>query len=669
MSSQTELNRSGTVLDGVADGFIALREIREIPGTLNGLYLWLAQRLFHGRRFTKVRLLLDVLLAARCGVTEEMLYRCLLTKEYSVSREDFTRRLHLLRRILVMEKSTGYLSLFHHSFAAWLGDVKHCTRRYLCCPADGHAALAMHYTLTARRLTALEIHNYVYHMTNLEQHMAAQKKSKTTDTEEVLDLHTLMLLWVLDSGCDVESALKRENDALRYMDSLANKTINEGNLDEKTGEPDSEGRESISADTSALEAIMPELVGGDASGRWPRDRTVFRTLLELSRTDGGHDADTEIHDLLTTEPETEVKTEASTEEPEEPVILDPNLVFELATKGDDEALAALVKRYPQLVEVTDASGGTALHCAARGGRAKAALVLLSAGARADAADADGWSALRAAAWAGHTEVVEVLLEFGCDVDCVDADNRTALRAAAWSGHEAVVSRLLAAGADPDKADAEGRTPLIAAAYMGHADIVRALLDAGANVDHADEDGRTALSVASLCASGGACASLLLERGADVSAADRDQAAPLLVAAFEGHTEICELLLEAEADIEAADAPGRTALWAAASAGHARTVRLLLFWGACVDTMDAEGRTVLSAAAAQATGDVNEICELLLEAEADIEAADAPGRTALWAAASAGHARTVRLLLFWGACVDTMDAEGRTVLSAAAAQGG
>uniref|UniRef100_A0A2A4IZ25 Uncharacterized protein n=1 Tax=Heliothis virescens TaxID=7102 RepID=A0A2A4IZ25_HELVI len=85
------------VLDGVADGFIALREIREIPGTLNGLYLWLAQRLFHGRRFTKVRLLLDVLLAARCGVTEEMLYKCLLTKEYSVTREDFNRRLHLLR--------------------------------------------------------------------------------------------------------------------------------------------------------------------------------------------------------------------------------------------------------------------------------------------------------------------------------------------------------------------------------------------------------------------------------------------------------------------------------------------------------------------------------------------------------------------------------------------
>ncbi|KAL0809230.1 hypothetical protein ABMA28_011449 [Loxostege sticticalis] len=688
------------VLDGVADGFIALREIREIPGTLNGLYLWLAQRLFHGRRFTKVRLLLDVLLAARCGVTEEMLYKCLLTKEYSVTREDFNRRLHLLRRILVMEKSTGYLSLFHHSFAAWLVDVKHCTRRYLCCPADGHAALAMYYTLTAKRLTALEIHNYVYHMTSLEQHMAAQKKSKTTDPQdEVLDLHTLMLLWVLDSGCDVESALKRENDALRHLEALANKTANEENVEEKSGDPDSEGKDSTS-DTSALEAIMPELVGGDATGRWPRDRIVFRTLLELSRTDGGHESDTtQIHDLLTTEQEKEDKTELNAEEPVEPELLDPNVVFELAAKGDDEALAALLKRYPQLVEVTDATGGTALHVAARGGRGRCAAVLLAAAARPDAADADGWSPLRAAAWAGHTEVVEVLLEYGCDVDCVDADNRTALRAAAWSGHEAVVSRLLAAGADPDKADAEGRTPLIAAAYMGHCDIVRALLDAGAHCDHADEDGRTALSVASLCASGGACAALLLERGADVTKADRDKAAPLLVAAFEGHTEICELLLEAEADIEAADVSGRTALWAAASAGHARTVRLLLFWGACVDNMDAEGRTVLSAAAAQGNVEVVrqlldrgldehhrdnsgwtplhyaafeghiEVCEALLEAGAKVDEADNDGKGALMLAAQEGHTRLAEILVDeWGAPVDQHAHDGKTALRLAALEG-
>lgn len=64
----------------------------------------------------------------------------------------------------------------------------------------------------------------------------------------------------------------------------------------------------------------------------------------------------------------------------------------------------MLQRHPHLVEATDASGGTALHLAARAGRAGCAAVLLRAGAHPDAADADGWSPLRAAAWAGHTEV-------------------------------------------------------------------------------------------------------------------------------------------------------------------------------------------------------------------------------------------------------------------------
>lgn len=42
------------VLDGVADGSVLLRDIPEIPGTLNGLYLWLCQRLFTRRGWAKV---------------------------------------------------------------------------------------------------------------------------------------------------------------------------------------------------------------------------------------------------------------------------------------------------------------------------------------------------------------------------------------------------------------------------------------------------------------------------------------------------------------------------------------------------------------------------------------------------------------------------------------
>ncbi|XP_064076065.1 ankyrin repeat domain-containing protein 50 [Vanessa tameamea] len=690
------------VLDGVADGFIALREIREIPGTLNGLYLWLAQRLFHGRRFNKVRLLLDVLLAARCGVTEDMLYKCLLSKEYSVTREDFNRRLHLLRRILVMERSTGYLSLFHHSFATWLVDVKHCTRRYLCAPADGHAALAMYYTLDAKRLSALEIHNYVYHMTHIEQHIASQKKNKTSDDNDPLDLHTLILLWVLDSGCDVEAALKREIEVKHA--EIENTTNEDTKLEDKDVDPESEGRESTSCrslEPSTLENIMPELVNG-SSTRWPRDRRVLRALLELSRTDSAPtEPEEDINDLLSTDQaiESEDNNDGTGDEHEDALVLDPSTVHELASRGDEEALIALLKRRPELCRAVDAAGSTALHAAARSGRAACAAALLRAGASPAAADCDGWSPLRAAAWAGHTEVVDVLLEHGCDVDCVDADNRTALRAAAWSGHEAVVARLLAGGAQPERADAEGRTPLMAAAYMGHADIVRLLLDAGAGPDHADHDGRTALAVAALCGAGGACAALLLERGADAARADRDRATPLLVAAFEGHTEICELLLEAEADLEACDSAGRTALWAAASAGHADTVRLLLFWGACVDSMDAEGRTVLSTAAAQGNVEVVrqlldrgldehhrdnsgwtplhyaafeghvEVCEALLEAGAKVDEADNDGKGPLMLAAQEGHTRLVEILVDqWGAPVDQRAHDGKTALRLAALEG-
>ena len=42
------------VLDGVSDGCIVLREVRDIPGTLNGLYLWLCQRLLTTKHFAKV---------------------------------------------------------------------------------------------------------------------------------------------------------------------------------------------------------------------------------------------------------------------------------------------------------------------------------------------------------------------------------------------------------------------------------------------------------------------------------------------------------------------------------------------------------------------------------------------------------------------------------------
>lgn len=165
------------VLDGVSDNFIVLREVREIPGTLNGLYLWLSQRLFNRRQFAKVQPLLNVILAAKCTLDETLLYDIIKVNSPKMTPEDFRKRFNLLRRILVISK-TGAIRLFHHSFAEWLLDIKHCTQKYLCNIFHGHCILAMYYTLHAKYLNNQEIYDYAFHLTRMEQYLNEKPSQK-----------------------------------------------------------------------------------------------------------------------------------------------------------------------------------------------------------------------------------------------------------------------------------------------------------------------------------------------------------------------------------------------------------------------------------------------------------------------------------------------------------
>ena len=133
------------VLDGVADGSVRLRDIAEIPGTLNGLYLWLCQRLFTRRGWTKVQPLLAAILAARRPPSQDDLFRAAQTMDARMSRNEFKRRMHSLRKLIAIEEQ-GW-TVFHSSFGEWLCDVKHCTQRFLVRLADGHARWAV--TLTS----------------------------------------------------------------------------------------------------------------------------------------------------------------------------------------------------------------------------------------------------------------------------------------------------------------------------------------------------------------------------------------------------------------------------------------------------------------------------------------------------------------------------------------
>jgi len=157
-----------TVLDGVADGSVLLRDIPEIPGTLNGLYLWLCQRLFSRRNWIKVEPLLSIILAARQPPTRDQIHRAAMTLDPALSGTDFRRRMDMLRKLLLpVPASAGAWMIFHSSFAEWLCDVKHCTQRFLIKVADGHARWAVSLAARGADITPAEADDLTFHLSRL----------------------------------------------------------------------------------------------------------------------------------------------------------------------------------------------------------------------------------------------------------------------------------------------------------------------------------------------------------------------------------------------------------------------------------------------------------------------------------------------------------------------
>ncbi|KAK6315459.1 hypothetical protein J4Q44_G00149880, partial [Coregonus suidteri] len=582
---------------------VGLREIRDIPGTLNGLYLWLCQRLFPRGLFLQVRPLLNTLLASPRPLTTQEIYTATWTQDMSLSPLDFQSRLKDLSTLLI-DGPGGSKLLFHASFAEWLTDVKYCTQRYLCSMSEGHTMLAMALTLRAPHLNTEDTCQMGSHLISSGMHK---------------DNPAFLALWLLWADVPPLASSSHPSSPASQPPVLVRQEVLQLLMKSGVFPP------SCTPDRGPSMGVHCAGRGGTIVRRALERQDSVRVLLDsgvsVNRTD---------------------PTDGRT------------LLASAAQAGSADVADLLLSRGADPL-ISDHQGQTPLTLSARHGHVRVLGMLLdwargqepeTAVRMVEHADSEGWTALRSAAWGGHTEAVHLLLDAGADVDGCDAEGRSALRAAAWGGHEEILLTLLDHRVQVEKADREGRTPLIAAAYMGHREAVEILLDHGAEVDLADGDGRTALSVAALCVRTtagvkgyGDVASLLLERGADPGHRDRDGMTPLLLAAYEGHEEVVELLLEAGADVDesagpdAATSPAVTPLLAAAAMGHTKTVGRVLFWGAAVDSIDGEGRTALSLAAAR--GSV-EVVSALLDRGLDETHKDDLGWTPLHAAACEGH---------------------------------
>ena len=109
---------------------------------------------------------------------------------------------------------------------------------------------------------------------------------------------------------------------------------------------------------------------------------------------------------------------------------------------------------------------------------------------------------------------------------------------------------------------------------------------------------------------------LLDAGSCVEVRDEDGFTPFLLAADNGHTEVCELLLErGKVNIEEKTLSGDGALNLAVFKGRAKTVKMLMSKGAMVDTRNNSGFTLLLSAADEGHVDV---CKLLLAVNSNVE---------------------------------------------------
>jgi len=674
------------VFDGISEKYIEMEEIRDIPGTLNGLYLWLTQKQFNRKNFPKVRPLVNILLASNT-FTQAQLFQILSVSGGIESQEQFNKLLIQLRPLLSAEYRAASVrpgdgedepvSLYHYSLAEWFTQTKFCGPVYECKPEDGAGAI---------KRWKLEAEENIYDKPDL---VLLPTKAEDEETEP---------MWML-LNTDERNQRKQERNK---SDDGQNK-----NIEDCVREDDA---------TSLLKLLKS-----------PKQLTEDELLKSAKISEDGVLSSAKIsEDVVSKSAKVTEEGGYAREELEQ-------YALQAAREGSSDALRVLIELGNVDPDTRDENGWTLLRTASWAGKDNCVQVLVELRSDVNAVDGDLRTALRAACWAGHLECVDILLNSGADVNQMDSEGRTAMIAACYMGHVDCVRTLIIWGADieimdqdgrsalsvavtcesdnaaklvtllvdnganpnlvdkdgmsplliaafegkhqvceillennsdMDHADKEGKTALFAAACMGHLEILNLLMFWGCYVDGIDNEGRTVLSVAA--AEGSApIVKVLLARGLDEQHRDNAGWGPLHYSAFEGHSDIVGQLIEAGAELNMIDSDGKAALHLACQENHFDVIVLLLRARANVNLVTLQGRTPLRIALLEGFLD---IAGILMDNGADIDYIDTDSRTTLYMMALECDVKSVEFLLNHGANTELKDSDGRTPLHVAAWQG-
>uniref|UniRef100_A0A5S6QMX6 ANK_REP_REGION domain-containing protein n=1 Tax=Trichuris muris TaxID=70415 RepID=A0A5S6QMX6_TRIMR len=606
------------ILDAVQDSLISLDRANEVPGTLNGLYLWLCDKLIGDSPFCTVRDIFSVLLASRRPLSVKQLYRIVWTSNVDLSWSSFLAAVKRVSRLLWTDDKMCLL--FHGSFAEWLLDVKHSTLKYLCRAVDGHGCLAMFLSCKASTLPKNELIQFAYHLSKLT--------SFGLSTEQ-------LAMWMTTCGAKADGLILThpvcDHETTRLLIELG----------------------------ASLVATKPP-----SNKQWP-------VSLAVPVQDENHAGHKSLHSSAQSGCSSCVRwwLSAARISPDIEDEYGNTALFLAAKFGHTEVCKHLLK-VTQNVNAANRDGWTALRAAALGGHGTVLALLLRYGAGVDYCSADGRTALRAASWAGHEQCCSILLKAGASVDLQDCEGRTALMTAAFNGHFRVVEILAAAGANVDHRDRDGRTALIVVAMGPLPDkkrnaMIELLLKLSATVDITDKQGRSVLHFAALEGLVEVW-DMLISRGADLNAEDEHNCTPLMLAACCGRRAIVDLLLSKGADVDTIDSTGRTVLSLAASQGNPDIVGALLLAG--LDEMHRDNNGWVPLHYASCNGHLG-ACALLCSHHAEtVDLNDNGGRTPLMLAVEEGHLDVAKCLLQFGASPFKPSLDGRTALHLASSSG-
>ncbi|VDN96379.1 unnamed protein product [Rodentolepis nana] len=365
-------------LSAVSEGWLTPEYIKTIPGTINGLFLWLSQRLLNPISndpstsfMTVIKPVLNLVLTTPRPLTITEVDVILQANGFSPKILENWKQVLVLPFFLTHDyplflmqqqprqwidlldyadlQHERVLGLAHTSLRDWYLDVKYSTPVYLASSRDGHTMLAVAALNQIKQTPSLS-HSFtwdiLYNFARSNLYNSAEAIQKLTSTLKDVELD-----FTVDTLANLDCWMFLHDPILVHC-SFAGSSISQ-----------------LIEDALNYEhrTFEPQLGLQGCNGTKNRDKRPKQVLLRT-----GADKETSIGQLCTA-----------------------------AFQGKLDVVKSILAQGSVDTESRDAAGSTPLVLAARQGNLEIVKCLLDAHARLDQIDQDGWSALRSAAWGGH----------------------------------------------------------------------------------------------------------------------------------------------------------------------------------------------------------------------------------------------------------------------------